>query len=139
MTYTEKRYAKIIDEQTKEVEVGIGYPDEHYIEIGMTLMDTDLAYNGHYYVSGYAPEEPEPTEEEKKIMVRKVRSEYFETYVDWYQSKPLLWEELSETEKQYRSEYREYLKDYTKEDKWWEQNPLDFESWLVTHHPVEAE
>ena len=61
-----KKYAKIIDENTKEVQVGVGCPDEYYIEIGMSLMDVELAYNGKWYVAGFAPIKPEPTEEEIK-------------------------------------------------------------------------
>lgn len=62
-----EKYAKIIDENTKEVQVGVGCPDAYYIEIGMTLMDVEQAYNGNWYVKGYAPTKPEPTEEEKRI------------------------------------------------------------------------
>ena len=61
-----KKYAKIINETTKQVQVGVGCPDEYYIEIGMTLMDVEQAYNGNWYVKGYEPIEPEPTEDEIK-------------------------------------------------------------------------
>ena len=61
-----KRYAKIINEETKEVQVGVGCSDEYYIEIGMSLMEVENAYNGKWYLIGYAPIEPEPTEEEIK-------------------------------------------------------------------------
>lgn len=60
-----KKYAKIIDEATKRVQVGVGCPDEYYIEIGMTLMDVEQAYNGLWYVKGYAPEY-KPTQSEQK-------------------------------------------------------------------------
>ena len=133
MIFTEKRYAKIIDDKTKEVIVGIGYPDEHYIEIGMTLIDVDLGYNGKYYVSGFAPEQPEPTEDEKKVLVRQVRSQYYETYVDWYQSKPLLWAEMTEEEKTDIANYRIYLKNYTELENWWENNPKTFEEWKTSN------
>lgn len=63
---TENRYAKIINEATHEVQVGAGCPDEYYIEIGMTLMDVELAYNGNWYVAGHAPIKPAPTPEEIK-------------------------------------------------------------------------
>ena len=61
-----KKYAKIINESTKQVQVGVGCSDEYYIEIGMTLMEVEQAYNGLWYVKGYAPIEPEPTEDEIK-------------------------------------------------------------------------
>ena len=66
---------------------------------------------------------------DKQTSVRAVREQYFIDYVDWYQSKPLLWEEMTEEEKQDISDYRHYLMDYTKQENWWEQNPLNFEEW----------
>jgi len=65
----------------------------------------------------------------KKEQVREVREQYFADYVDWYQSKPLLWEEITEEEKADVAGYRQYLKDYTSGESWWEQNPMDFETW----------
>lgn len=63
---TEFRYAKVINEDTKQVQVGVGCSDEYYEEIGMTKMDVEQAYNGFWYVAGYAPKEPKPTPEEIK-------------------------------------------------------------------------
>ena len=73
-----KKYAKIIDNKTKEVQIGVGCPDEYYIEIGMTLMDVEQAYNGAWYVLGYAPAKSEPTEDELKQRVRSVRNGYLQ-------------------------------------------------------------
>lgn len=56
---SELRYAKIIDEATHEVQVGVGCLDEYYIEIGMVEMEVEQAYNGSWYVKGFAPERPE--------------------------------------------------------------------------------
>lgn len=62
----EKRYAKIINEATHEVQVGVGCDDAFYIEIGMTPMDVEYAPNGNWYLAGHIPAQPEPTAEEKK-------------------------------------------------------------------------
>ena len=73
-----KKYARIIDEETKEVQVGVGCPDEYYIEIGMTLMDVEMAYNGNWYIQGYAPAEPvppPPTKDDIKEMRKRYRQE----------------------------------------------------------------
>lgn len=78
------------------------------------------------------PEPSEPTIEDMKNNVYMFRAGCFERYVDWYQSKPLLWEELSEDEKNNISSYRIYLKDYTNNDNWWLQNPLEYDEWLET-------
>ena len=67
--------------------------------------------------------------EVKKEQVKAVREQYFTDYVDWYQSKPLLWEELTEEEKTDIANYRQYLKDYTNTENWWEQNPLTLDEW----------
>lgn len=53
-----KKYAKIINEQ-KQCEVGIGTNSEFYQSIGMAEMDVEQAYNGFWYVKGYAPEKPQ--------------------------------------------------------------------------------
>lgn len=76
-----KKYARIIDNKTKEVQVGAGCSDEYYKEIGMTLMDVEQAYNGNWYVEGFAPIEPEPlppTEEK----IRKLRADAYQIEVD---------------------------------------------------------
>ena len=120
------KYAKIVNEETKLCEVGIGTNTRYYESIGMTEMEVEQAYNGSWYIAGYAPEKPQEVKEQE---VRAVREQYFADYIDWYQSKPLLWEEMSEEEKQDIADYRKYLMDYTKEENWWEKNPLDWSEW----------
>lgn len=71
-------YAKIINEETKQCEVGLGTNAEFYKSIGMVEMEVEQAYNGSWYVSGYAPEKPAPTEEE----IRKLRECAYEKEVD---------------------------------------------------------
>lgn len=71
----------------------------------------------------------QPTEDEQKEIVRNIRNAYLETYVDPYQL-VLRWNSLSEEEQESRKEYRNYLLNYTEEEKWWEHNPLTFEEWL---------
>ena len=57
-------FAKIINAETKEVMVGLGTNADYYRSIGMTEMEVEQAYNGRWYVKGFAPTEPE--EEIKK-------------------------------------------------------------------------
>lgn len=73
-----KKYAKIKNEETKEVQVGVGCSDEYYQEIGMTLMNVEKAYNSLYYVEGYAPQEPELTKEE----ISQRREHEYQSFVD---------------------------------------------------------
>ena len=73
-----KKYAKVINEETKICDVGLGTNTEFYKSIGMTEMDVEQAYDGNWYVVGYAPEEPAPTEEEQ----RQKRAEAYRVEVD---------------------------------------------------------
>ena len=57
-----KKYAKIINEETKQCEVGMGTNVQFYESLGMSEMDVAQAYNGIWYVEGYLPE---PTKEEQ--------------------------------------------------------------------------
>ena len=50
-----KRYAKINNEQTKTVDVGVGTNTDFYKSIGMELLDVEQAYDGQWYLQGYAP------------------------------------------------------------------------------------
>lgn len=72
------KYAKITNEETKECEVGSGTNSEFYKSIGMTEMDVEQAWDGSWYVAGYAPEKPAPTHDE----VSKMREEYRKEHID---------------------------------------------------------
>lgn len=72
------KYAQILDEKTKKVAVGDGNDSDFYQSIGMTEMDVEQAYDGEWYVKGYAPEKPIPTYEEQ----RKAREQAYENEVD---------------------------------------------------------
>ena len=50
-----KKYAQIIDNETKLCNVGIGTNTDFYKSIGMKLLDVEQAYNGQWYLDGYAP------------------------------------------------------------------------------------
>lgn len=65
--------AKIINEETKECEVGLGTDVNFYRSLGMEEMEVEEAYNHKWYVKGYAPKKPEPTLEEQ---VASLESQY---------------------------------------------------------------
>ena len=54
-----KKYAKIINEETKACEVGLGTNTAFYASIGMEEMEVEQTYNGNWYVKGYAPKKPQ--------------------------------------------------------------------------------
>ena len=65
-----KKYAKIIDETTKLCQVGDGTNIEFYKSVGMIEMEVEQAYNGGWYVAGYAPQ---PSIEYQNEQIRKQR------------------------------------------------------------------
>lgn len=60
------KYAKIINEETGLVEVGLGTNSAFYKSIGMTEMEVEQAWDGSWYLKGYCPEKPIPTKEEQR-------------------------------------------------------------------------
>lgn len=63
-----KLYAKIIDETTKVCAVGTGTAVNFYRSMGMTEQEVEQAYNGNWYLAGYAPKQPDPTKEEQSAL-----------------------------------------------------------------------
>jgi hypothetical protein len=51
-------FAKIINNETKQCNVGLGTDTEFYKSIGMIDMEVEQAYDGSWYVKGYAPVQP---------------------------------------------------------------------------------
>ena len=123
-----KKYAKVINEETKEVSVGTGTNSAFYKSIGMVEMEVEEGYDGHWYVKGYAPAKPEPTVEELQAEVRAVRNSYLETYVDPKQL-VMVWNSLSAEDKKLYADYRQYLLDYTEIEEWYLSNPMTLDEW----------
>ena len=53
-----KKYALIIDEKNKLCNVGLGTNEKFYQSQGFTLQDVEQAYNGQWYIAGFAPKRP---------------------------------------------------------------------------------
>lgn len=53
-----KLYAQIIDEKSKLCTIGMGENTDFYKSIGMVEMEVEQAYNGNWYIKGYAPSQP---------------------------------------------------------------------------------
>lgn len=64
---SEIKWVKIIDENTKEVQLGAGQDAEYYASIGMTEQEVEQAYNGTWYLKGYCPAEPQEDVIKKQI------------------------------------------------------------------------
>lgn len=119
-----KKYAKVTNKETKACEVGLGTNIDFYQSIGMTEMDVEQAYNGQWYVKGYAPAEPET---EIQIRVREIRDNALEQ-TDKYMIVDF---PISDEERETMKQYRQYLRDYTKQKDWWESLPMTFEEYIA--------
>jgi len=133
---SEKRYAKIINEKTKEVQIGVGCLDEYYIEIGMTLMKVEQAYDSRWYVAGYAPKKPQPSIEEQKSEIRIIRDHYLSD-IEWrvsrYKDQKAIGVPTTDTEETYLNilYYMQYLRDYPQSEVgWYTKDPLTFDEWV---------
>lgn len=71
------KYAKIIDQETKACQVGLGTNTAFYKSLGMEEMDVVQAWDGSWYLSGYVPEEPQ--EEKDKKEIERLKQELSET------------------------------------------------------------
>ena len=115
-------YAKIINEETKQCEVSLGTNTAFYKSIGMTEMEVEQAYDGAWYLKGYAPEKPV---EEKEAEVRAVRNQYLEQ-TDKYMITDY---PISDEERELYKQYRTYLRTYPECQDWYKANPKTFDEW----------
>ena len=58
------KYAKLISEETKQCQVGLGDNTNFYKSLGFEQLDVEQAYDGSWYLSGYCPAKPEPSLEQ---------------------------------------------------------------------------
>ena len=117
-----KKYAKILNEETKACEVGTGTNTIFYKSIGMSEMEVEQAYDGSWYLKGYAPEKPT---EQKETEVRAVRNQYLEQTDKFMIADYPITDEERELYKQYRT----YLRTYPECRDWYKANPKTYEEW----------
>ena len=141
-----KKYARIVNEETKACEVGTGTNVEFYRSIGMSEMEVEQAYDGSWYLKGYAPEKPV---EEKEAEVRSVRNQYLEQ-TDKFMIADY---PITDEERELYRQYRTYLRTYPECRDWYKANPKTYEEWYalyleadklqteltVAHQPTEAQ
>lgn len=96
------KYIRIENEQTKQVSVGLGTNATFYKSIGMTEMEVEQAYDGNWYLQGYAPAEPEKTYSEKRLAEYPAISEQLDMiYWDKVNGTNLWQEKIAEIKDKY--------------------------------------
>ena len=122
-----KKFAKILDNESKLCSIGIGTDTEFYRSIGMSEMEVEQAYNGQWYVKGYAPEKPT---EQKEAEVRSIRNGYLEQ-TDKYLS--VTDYPISDDERELYKQYRVYLRTYPECQDWYKANPKTYDEWYASY------
>ena len=103
------KYAKIIDTNKKICNVALGSDIDFFKSLGMEQMEVEKAYNGNWYVLGYAPEKPESLIKQERIDELKgflAAADYWgQKYIDGeYTAEE--WEEKKAQRKAWREEIR---------------------------------
>lgn len=62
-----KKYAKVINEENKQCEIGSGTNSAFYQSLGMVEMEVEQAYDGSWYLVGFAPQKPESIKAAEEI------------------------------------------------------------------------
>ena len=68
------RYRKIINEETRQCDVGLGTNEAFYKSLGMELGEVEQDYKGLWYEQGYAPQK---SVEEQNEAIRATRESLY--------------------------------------------------------------
>ncbi len=131
---SEIKYAKIINNETKQCDVGLGNNAAYYKSIGMTEMPVKQSYNGEWYIAGSEPEKPT---EVKATEIRQLRNTYLQKYVDPIQL-IIRWNTLSEAEQLLYTDYRQYLLNIPQTQAFPNTTVLTFDEWKTQPVPNES-
>lgn len=124
-------YAKIINETTKQCEVGIGTNTAFYESIGMEEMDVEQAYDGAWYVKGYAPSKPMDVLAQEKRAERDATINSILWRVERYSQQKQLGIITTDSESEYIAilQYIQYLRDVPAQPDFPSVELLSFEDW----------
>ena len=126
------KYAKVINEKTKECHVGTGTNTDFYQKIGMTEMEVEQAYDGSWYLKGYAPEKPIEQKEAEARAERDRRLDAMRWRIERYQTQTSAGIDTTDDAETYHAIllYCQYLRDIPQgEGEWWNAPILTFEEW----------
>ena len=125
-------YAKIENEETKQVSVGIGTNTAFYQSIGMTEMEVEQSYDGQWYLKGYAPEKPIEQKAEEARAERERRLDAMRWRIERYQTQTSAGIDTTDDAETYHAIllYCQYLRDIPQgAGEWWNAPILTFEEW----------
>ena len=98
-----------------------------------TLLKDFIENNGEFVLK-----ESDSGIEKQKELIRLVRNQYLEEYIDNRAKSPLMWADISDEEKLLLSEYRNYLLNYTEEENWYLESPYTYEAWVAIRNKASS-
>lgn len=128
------KYAKLVNEETKLCEVGLGTNIEFYKAIGMVELDVEQSsLDGNWYLIGYAPQK------DKTILIKEKKDErtnIINSYmwrIQRYEQQKTLGIETTDSDKIYLAllSYIQYLRDLPGIKNFLKNKILSFEEWLT--------
>lgn len=89
------KYAKAINETTKECQIGVGTNVDFYKSIGFEELDVELGEDGNWYLAGYASSTPLEELKQQKIALFKYCRDNEEVAVMEYNNKTFDYDDKS--------------------------------------------
>ena len=98
-----KHLSKITNPETKQVEIGYKEDEAFYIENGFSYQEVEQAYNGAWYLKGYAPEKPTEEKAAEARAERNRRIDAIQWRIERYQTQEAVGIETTDTVEQYKA------------------------------------
>ena len=95
--------AKISNEETKQVDVADLRQKEHFAKIGFSEQEVEQAYDGSWYIKGYAPEKPTEQKEAEVRAERDRRIDAIRWRIERYQTQDAAGLETTDTAENYKA------------------------------------
>ena len=124
--------AKISNEETKQVDVADFRQKDHFEKIGFFEIEVEQAYDGSWYIKGYAPEKPTEQKAEEARAERDRRLDAMRWRIERYQTQTSAGIDTTDDAETYHAIllYCQYLRDIPQgAGEWWNAPILTFEEW----------
>lgn len=67
----ETKYVKVVNQLSKQCLVGLGQDENYYKSLGFEKREVEKAYDGIYYLAGFAPKKPQELVSKERIFELK--------------------------------------------------------------------
>ena len=95
--------AKILNEETKQVDVADLRQKDHFEKIGFSEQEVEQAWNGSWYLKGYAPEKPTNEKAAEARAERDRRIDAIRWRIERYQTQEAAGLETTDTAEHYKA------------------------------------